>query len=117
MAVAASGCGDSNPNNPSGNPGKQLFAQKCGSCHVLEAAGTRGVAGPNLDAAFKQSLADGFERSTIESVVRKQIALPMGKAMPANLVEGKDADAVAAYVAESVKDPSGSEDGAASAGR
>ena len=79
--------------------------QKCGSCHVLQAAGTKGVTGPNLDAAFRQDLKDGFRRSTIESVVRKQIALPMGKVMPANLVEGKDADAVAAYVADAIGKP------------
>ena len=29
--------------------------QKCGSCHVLARAGTKGVTGPNLDAAFVQS--------------------------------------------------------------
>ena len=58
--------------------------------------------GPNLDLAFKQSVADGLGRSTIEGVVRKQIDLPQGEQMPANLVEGKDADAVAAYVASAI---------------
>jgi plastocyanin len=33
-------------------------------------------------------------------VVREQIAFPQGGQMPADLVKGKDADAVAAYVAE-----------------
>ena len=82
--------------------GKELFTQRCGACHILENAGTRGVQGPNLDLAFKQSIADGLGRSTVEGVVRKQIALPMGRQMPANLVEGKDADAVAAYVASAI---------------
>ena len=82
--------------------GKELFTQRCGACHILENAGTKGVQGPNLDLAFKQSVADGLGRSTIEGVVKKQIALPQGSQMPADLVEGKDADAVAAYVASAI---------------
>jgi mono/diheme cytochrome c family protein len=82
--------------------GKELFAQRCGACHILENAGTKGVQGPNLDLAFKQAIADGMGRSTVEGVVRQQIRLPQGKQMPANLVEGKDADAVAAYVASAI---------------
>ena len=29
--------------------GKEMFATNCGPCHTLEAAGTDGVVGPNLD--------------------------------------------------------------------
>ncbi len=101
-AAIVAGCGNGNANDPAGQPGKQLFAEKCGSCHILEAAGTKGVLGPNLDAAFKDALDSGMKRSTVESVTLKQISLPAGKAMPADLVTGKDAEAVAEYVAESV---------------
>ena len=52
--------------------GKELFTQRCGACHILENAGTKGVQGPNLDLAFKQSVADGLGRSTIEGVVRSR---------------------------------------------
>jgi mono/diheme cytochrome c family protein len=31
--------------------GEALFAENCGSCHTLEAAGTSGAIGPNLDDA------------------------------------------------------------------
>lgn len=31
--------------------GKAIFTESCGSCHVLEAAGTAGTFGPNLDEA------------------------------------------------------------------
>ncbi|MGZ8716537.1 MAG: c-type cytochrome, partial [Gaiellaceae bacterium] len=31
--------------------GKELFTQKCGSCHTLADAGTAGQVGPNLDDA------------------------------------------------------------------
>ena len=96
----AAGCGRDEP--PDLARGKELFTQRCGACHILGDADTRGVQGPNLDHAFQQAVADGLGRSTIEGVVRQQIALPMGPQMPANLVEGKDADNVAAYVARAV---------------
>lgn len=91
--------------------GKQAFAQKCGSCHVLARAGTKGVTGPNLDEAFRQSLNDGFGRDTIHGVVADQInhpaKLPKDNPgyMPAGLVEGKLALDVASYVASVVARP------------
>jgi uncharacterized cupredoxin-like copper-binding protein len=94
--AALAGCGK----NADLAKGKQLFTQRCGSCHTLADAGTKGTIGPNLDNAFKQSLADGLGRDTIEGVVREQIAVPQGGQMPANLVRGDDAKSVAAYVAE-----------------
>jgi uncharacterized cupredoxin-like copper-binding protein len=98
--VVAAGCGG----EPEGDlaRGKELFTQRCGACHILQNAGTKGVQGPNLDYAFKQSVADGLGRSTIAGVVRKQISLPQGGQMPADLVEGSDAEAVASYVADAV---------------
>jgi plastocyanin len=80
--------------------GKQLFTQRCGSCHVLADADTRGVIGPDLDDSFAQAIADGLGRDTVQGVVREQIAFPQGGQMPANLVKGDDAESVAAYVAE-----------------
>ena len=104
-AVAAlGGCGGNKADQATG---KQLFTQRCGSCHELANAGTKGTIGPNLDEAFKQDVADGLGRSTIEGVVRGQIELPQGGQMPANLVTGKDADDVATYVADSVGKPGG----------
>jgi len=92
--------------------GKELFTQRCGACHILENAGTKGVQGPNLDLAFAAAVKDGLGRSTIEGVVRKQIQLPMGPEMPADLVTGEDADAVAAYVADAIgKEGSGDSGG------
>ena len=80
--------------------GKALFTQNCGSCHVLDRAGTQGRTGPNLDAAFRAALARGMDRETIEGVVHRQILHPRkNSAMPAGLVEGSDAQDVAAYVA------------------
>lgn len=85
--------------------GKKAFAEKCGSCHALERAGTTGAIGPNLDEAFRQSLADGFGRGTLHGVVEDQILYPARVPedspayMPAKLVTGKLAKDVAAYVA------------------
>jgi plastocyanin len=98
-ATAIGACGNDNADEAGG---KQLFTQKCGACHVLENAGTKGVVGPNLDLAFKKSIEDGLGRSTVRGVVEKQIQLPQGGQMPANLVKGKDKVAVATYVANAI---------------
>jgi plastocyanin len=79
--------------------GKTLFTQKCGACHTLARANTKGVIGPNLDAAFVVDRQQGFKDSGIEGVVRDQIShVRRGSVMPRNLVRGDDARDVAAYV-------------------
>jgi cbb3-type cytochrome c oxidase subunit III len=107
-ALAATGCGTTGlPAAGTGDTarGKELFGDKCGQCHTLADAGTRGVIGPNLDDAFRQSRADGLGERTIESVVRGQISYPVvdpptgATGMPADIVTGEDATSVAAYVA------------------
>lgn len=81
--------------------GKKQFAA-CGGCHTLADAGTKGTIGPNLDDAFRGSRNHGFETSSFEGVVRYWIEKPEQRTqplMPPNLVTGKNADDVAAYVA------------------
>jgi uncharacterized cupredoxin-like copper-binding protein len=89
--------------------GKQQFVAKCGSCHALGRAKTTGTTGPNLDAAFQQSVKDGFKRSTIRGVVQQQILYPARRSVMSQLAEqGKlprdrrTADDIAAYVASAV---------------
>jgi mono/diheme cytochrome c family protein len=86
--------------------GKQLFVGKCGACHTLARAGTKGTVGPNLDDAFAQSLQEGFKRSVVRGVVREQILYPNrdGK-MPGKIYTGQAAEDVAAYVADAVAKP------------
>ncbi len=113
-----SACAGGASDDPDLISGKKLFVSKCGSCHVLARAGTKGTVGPNLDQAFQQSLKDGLPRSGIRGVVHKQILFPPnfaldegGKrpdgspAMPAKIVTGDDADNVAAYAASVVSRP------------
>jgi mono/diheme cytochrome c family protein len=102
FVVGVSGCGD-DLKGPSADTvhGKQLFVERCGACHTLARAETRGTVGPNLDAAFQESLSEGFGRDTVEGIVHEQILFPESR-MPARVVTGDDADDVAAYVAESV---------------
>jgi mono/diheme cytochrome c family protein len=102
---ALSACGG--VKDPQADPvaGKQLFVSKCGACHTLARAGTKGTTGPNLDEAFQQSLKEGFGETAVRGVVYKQILYPnrlpnsQGIKMPAKLVSGQDAHDVAAYVA------------------
>lgn len=98
-ALLAAGCGTGGISKAGDtDQGKKLFLAKCGGCHTLADAGTHGQQGPNLDDAFEPSRKQGFKQVTIEQVVRDQIELAVPP-MPQNLVEGADADAVAAYVA------------------
>jgi mono/diheme cytochrome c family protein len=103
LAFAAGGCGTSNSD---AQKGRQLFINKCGSCHTLAQAATTGQQGPDLDAAFAAARAAGQDSDTIEGVVKAQIEFPRPAGnvnnpnivMPRNLVEGQDRDDVAAYV-------------------
>ena len=109
-ALAISGCSIKD-GNPDVVAGKELFVQKCGSCHILARAGTKGTVGPNLDEAFARSKAEGFGEDAILGVVRKQIEFPSvggsegNGLMPADLVDSEGANDVAAYVAMSVAEP------------
>jgi mono/diheme cytochrome c family protein len=116
-ALLAAGCGTGGISKGKADTahGKQLFQERCGSCHTLADAGTQGRIGPNLDDAFSGPRSEGFKASTIRNVVLGQIKYaiehpsgfvtgPDGKELPApgmprNLVTGDDAQDVAAYVA------------------
>jgi mono/diheme cytochrome c family protein len=88
--------------------GRALFQQNCGVCHTLAEAGTSATVAPDLDATFANPRAVGMTESTVEGVVRDQIANPRSIRegdpfqdqvfMPADIVTGQDATDVAAYV-------------------
>ncbi len=102
LVVALPGCRLKNTGGDAAN-GKKLFVAKCGACHVMQRAGTKGVQGPNLDNAFAQDRADGFGSSTIRGVVNHQIVYPnRNGVMPGKLYTGQNALDVATYVGDSV---------------
>jgi uncharacterized cupredoxin-like copper-binding protein len=104
-AVALSACSVNSSDESSANviAGKKLFVAKCGSCHTLARAQTKGTTGPNLDEAFQQALKDGMKRSGIRGAVHGWILHPnRNGVMPAKIVSGANAHDVAAYVALSV---------------
>jgi mono/diheme cytochrome c family protein len=72
--------------------GKQLFRQTCASCHSLEAINAHGVTGPNLDEIGQVT------KQRVLNAIR--IGGTGDNRMPAGLLTGKNAEAVAAYVAK-----------------
>jgi cytochrome c6 len=123
VVLLASGCGaEGIPEDSGTTQGKELFDNACGSCHVLGDAGTQGRIGPNLDDAFEHVRREGFDETSIRSLVRNQIEYPVedpvtgepgmpgpdetlpeckAEGEPPNCVEDQDeaADAISAYVA------------------
>lgn len=105
LAVAVGAGCDAQEDSDRDN-GRNLFIEKCGTCHTLAEAATTANIGPNLDAAFANARDVGMDQDTIEGVTSSQIANPRSADpentalyMPANLVEGQDAEDVSAYVA------------------
>ena len=78
--------------------GKQLFANNCGACHTLAAAGADGIVGPNLD----QVLAPGGNATYEGSYNRALSAITCGGLgtgrMPAGILQGENAQEVSAFV-------------------
>ena len=72
--------------------GRQLFIENCASCHNLDAVNARGVTGPDLDKIGTVTPA------------RVLSAIKIGGTgqglMPAGLLQGENAKAVARYVAQ-----------------
>jgi mono/diheme cytochrome c family protein len=100
--LVITGCGTSSPDIARG---RVLFTAKCGTCHTLAQAGSSGAVGPNLDDAFAAAReVGGFDAATVEGIVKNQIDNPRpsignpASYMPPHIVEGKDADDIAAYV-------------------
>jgi mono/diheme cytochrome c family protein len=77
--------------------GKELFVNGCGPCHTLAAAGTDGVVGPNLDNVLAAGGTANFEGSYGRAINAVTCGFGGGR-MPAAIVTGENAEAVAAFV-------------------
>ena len=91
LAFAAAGCGGGSGGGDSGgkpSTPKETFANTCGGCHTLKAAGTEGQVGPNLDELKPDA-------------ARVKHAIDTGPSvMPDHLLQGAQEDAVATFVAD-----------------
>jgi mono/diheme cytochrome c family protein len=72
--------------------GRDVFAERCATCHTLAAANAVGKVGPNLDQLRPP-------KALILDAIQKGRARGQGQ-MPANLVDGEEAQEVADFVAK-----------------
>jgi plastocyanin len=106
LALGTAGCSVKAADNANLIMGKQEFVAKCGSCHTLARAGTKGIVGPNLDEAFRASIAEGLERNAVRGVVEGQVRFPNPVGvMPKDLVSGATLSDVATYVSQAAARP------------
>jgi len=106
LALSAAGCSVKSGENVNLIVGKQQFVAKCGSCHALARANTKGAVGPNLDEVLRASISEARGRSAIRGVVEGQVLNPNPEgAMPKGLAGGATLNDIAAYVAQAVDRP------------
>jgi mono/diheme cytochrome c family protein len=86
------------PLSPAEVHGRDLFVQHCGSCHTFAAAGTVGQIGPNLENVAVDE-ADVLHAIRTGGGPHSHGAGGKTGNMPRNLVTGRDAQDVAAFVA------------------
>jgi len=83
--------------------GRELFGEHCGVCHTLAASNSIGKVGPNLDILKP---AQSVVLHTIENGCLPNASASSGEAclgqgvMPAEVVQGRDAQDVAMFVAK-----------------
>jgi mono/diheme cytochrome c family protein len=85
---------------PAEEHGRELFGQRCRNCHTLKAAHAVAQVGPNLDNLRPP-------KNLVLDAIHNGRARGNGQ-MAADLVEGKDAEDVAAFVAKAVGQSSSS---------
>ena len=84
--------------------GRELFGEHCAVCHTLAAANAAGKVGPNLDTiqAPRELVLHTIENGCLQnppSTSSPQTCLGQGT-MPAGIIQGKDAQDVADFVAK-----------------
>ena len=103
VAIGTAGCAVKGADDANLIVGKQVFVARCGACHELARADTKGIVGPDLDEVFRTSLAEGLQRNAVRTVVEGQVQYPNPVGvMPKGLASGSTLTDIAAYVAQSV---------------
>jgi len=77
---------------------RQLFGERCRNCHTLKAANAVAQVGPNLDNLLSSNPDMAKRKAFVLSTIHEGRARGNGQ-MPADLVAGRDAKDVAAFVA------------------
>jgi mono/diheme cytochrome c family protein len=79
--------------------GRLLFGESCGSCHTLAGSNAVGRIGPDLDVRLGGEIpTEAGRRALVLNAIAEGRARGLGQ-MPALLYQGRDAEAIAAYVA------------------
>jgi cytochrome c5 len=83
--------------------GRELFGQHCAFCHTLAAANAIGKIGPNLDTLqpARSLVLHTIENGCLQSPPSGSPQTCLGNGtMPANVLQGQQADQVASFVAK-----------------
>jgi mono/diheme cytochrome c family protein len=119
-ALLAAGCGgeiDVPDDGSAASQGAVLFYERCSGCHSLDAANAYGSKPPGSIQGGERTNGPNFN---VRQVSRDDALYAIrnggfsGAIMPANVVVGEDADAVAAFLEEYSGKESGSSDPTAS---
>lgn len=79
---------------------QELFATNCGSCHALDAGGTDGVVGPDLDETLVPSAVNSAEQFEGNSTrVMRAVICGLDGRMPRGILEPAEAAEVSKFVA------------------
>lgn len=105
LALPLAACGEQKIDVPASNEvayrGAELFKQRCAGCHTLTVAGTHGSAANIATSERTDGPNFNIRRECVERVLYAiQNGGFSGAIMPANIVVGEDAQAVAEFVAE-----------------
>jgi mono/diheme cytochrome c family protein len=105
VAVAVAGCGETGIEVAKSDPlykGAEIFNQRCGGCHDLDAAGTEGSAHQVNGREYKDGPSFNQRKEQYEDVLYaiRNGGFSSGP-MPQNIVVGRQAEIVACFVATS----------------
>jgi mono/diheme cytochrome c family protein len=105
LAIHSAGASDTAPDVKVASQysaGLDLFETNCGACHTLEAAGTDGVVGPDLDLLLGGGSVTPDTIKANQDRVLNAVEGGIGGRMPAGILGGEQAKQVAEFVANNV---------------